>query len=67
MTWTPHHARPWDPPANPVVLSPAMFRARVSLQTAQAHLDAIRGDAAAKAWAEVWDAFHAWVVAAPPT
>lgn len=37
-------------------LSPRMLRARVACRQAQAHLDAMDGDTAARAWAEVMDA-----------
>lgn len=37
-------------------LSPRMLRARVAARQAQAHLDAMDGTPASKAWAEVMDA-----------
>lgn len=49
-------------------LSPRMFLARIACKSAQAHLDAAMSqDPADKAWAEVWDAFYAWVKAEPET
>lgn len=46
-------------------LSPTMRRARVGCLRAQAHLDALTGDPAARAWAEVMDALYAWVSEVP--
>jgi len=42
-------------------LSPRLFLASVGYRSAQAHLDALSGDPASKAWAEVMDALYAWV------
>lgn len=47
-------------------LSPRLLRARVSCLRAQAWCDAIGRDPAAVAWAEVMDAFYAWVSEVPP-
>lgn len=53
---------------DPRPFSAAMLRARISCMSAQAHLDALSGDPAAKAWAAVVDALWGWVseVPAPP-
>lgn len=48
-----------------VLLSPRMFRARVAIERAQAHLDALSGRPADRAWAEVMDTFYAWVTEVP--
>lgn len=48
-----------------IQFSPRLFRARIAVLTAQAHLDALTGDPAARAWAEVMDAFLAWVSEVP--
>lgn len=42
-------------------LSPRMLRARVACRQAQAHLDAMDGDPAKRAWAEVMDALYEMV------
>lgn len=52
-------------PATPR-LSPQMFRARIACLVAQAHLDALSKDPADRAWAQVMDAFYAWVCEVPP-
>lgn len=46
-------------------LSPRMLRARAACLQAQAHLDALSGDPADRAWAEVMDAFFTWVSEVP--
>ena len=38
-------------------LSPPMLRARVSCERAQAHLDALDGTPASRAWADLMDTF----------
>lgn len=42
-----------------------LFQARIAYKTAQAHLDAMDGDPAKRAWAEVMEAFYRWVSEEP--
>ena len=42
-----------------------LFQARIAYKNAQARLDAMDGDPAKRAWAEVMDAFYRWVSEEP--
>lgn len=53
------------PAQQPVTLSPRMMKARAACLLSQAHLDALGGGPAERAWAEVMDAFYELVCSTP--